>query len=281
MNKIVRIRIHKFFNILKYMKTSEEDSLLYEIEYDAFSREKDYQELKLLYDEYLENIANVLKKYGFNNEYEVTRMLHMLVESGLFSKDTAFVHNSPDLKYNFTPLLGARIMSGFGVCKNCSHLAYDFSSHFNYITPPLGGSVVIKDKEGNIVDSGWHSLTLLSVDGKKMLCDINCDYLFRSVANIGRSTEGNSVFTADMEFNLKVANDMLSLPNITKEEFTQLEKAFYEKLGNEELRQKFFVDICQVHLASRDKLERICEIEESYSIPKNANKERNLKNKTA
>lgn len=281
MNKVVRVRIHRFFNILKYMNKSEEDSLLYEVERDAFLKEKDYQELRVLYDEFLEDIANVVKEYGIKNEYEVIRMFYILVNSGIFSKDLSFTHESPELKYHFTPLLGARIMSGYAVCKNCSFLAYDFATHFNFSAPPLGGNVVIKDDEGNIVDSGPHSLTILSVNGKKMLCDINRNYLFSSVASIGKSTEGDSVFTADIEFNLKIASDMLSLPNITKEEFTKLDFAFYKKFENEELRQKLFLDLYKVHFASRDKLKRICEIEESYSLPDNGKPIKRLKNKTA
>lgn len=272
MNKIVRVRVSKFLNSFRPFKPSEIGNIAYDSDNRALYKENDYQELKGLYDNYLEEIAMVLKKYGFKNEYEVVKMGYFLLESGLFSKDSIFIERRYDQKNGFLPLLSAKIMSGYGDCKNSSYLVSDFSSHFSFETPPLLGKYKMTDENGTHIDG--HSLIILNVNGKKMLYDLTGSYLFsHSDSNLAQSTNGNHSYIPGSIFNFKSAKQLLSLPNMTEEELTELDYGFYQKFADGETKKAFLKDVFKVHLSSKDNLKRISEIEESYSLPKDNSKD--------
>ncbi len=274
MNKIVRVRMHKFFSLFKYYKNLVDLDMAYEVDLNAFSKEKDYQELKKLCDEYLQEIANVLKKYGFSNEYEVVKMFYLLLDSGLFSKDSTFTYRPAELRYFHISLLGARVMSGLADCKHCSQLASDFTKFFDFKTPPLLGNVIVRDDEGNITNYGSHTVTILSINGKKMLCDKSGNYLFANDESAtAKATHMNAIFTSEGR-QLTDSREILMLPSITEEELNTLDSMFYQKLANKTTKEAFYTDIFKVHLLSKEKLKRISEIEESYSLPKEEPKKR-------
>lgn len=275
MDKIVRVKVSKFLYSFQSFQPNKIGDITYAIENKALCKEKDYQELKVLYDTYLEDIAIVLKKYGFKNEYEVVKMCYYLIECGLFSKDNIFIEKLYSQKYYFLPLLGIKIISGYGDCKNCSYFVSNFSSHFSYETPPLNGKCIERNQNENALQD-YHSLTILKINGKKMLYDLGGCYLFsHSDSNQAQSINGNLSFIPNHIFNGKSSKQLLSLPNVTNEELKIFDYEFYQKLADEETRQAFYKDIFNVYLSSKDNLKRISEIEESYSLPKENSKKNN------
>lgn len=113
-------------------------TLLYNIDMTIFEFEgyvssfikttEEYQRLTTLYDEYITLIAELIKE-TYDEIFDVAAYYTKLLHNGIFSYNCEF--NYKKLKIDFghrLDMLGARIASGFGVCR---HIAMNLKDIYN------------------------------------------------------------------------------------------------------------------------------------------------------
>lgn len=93
---------------------------------------KEYRKLKEKYNEYITEIAKLIKSCGNFDIYEIVLLHTLLLRKGIFSKDDIF--NFFQFKKDYDHIhgiMGPRIAAGLGVCRN-------LSSHLKDVLDKLG-----------------------------------------------------------------------------------------------------------------------------------------------
>ena len=229
--------------------------------------QKDVQELQTLYQAYLEEVKKLFVKYGLQNPLTVSDYFEDMLWKGYFSIQRTFQYKKMEFQHYPISLLGARVMSGLALCRNISALYDDFSQKFDLLAPRVC-CCLFSEKEEKLHSSpvGNHMINLLEINGKKLGRDItNCEhYIFVSPTELIEPTGENHLILE--EDNSPRISQVLSLPALEEEEYQAL-KQQYRDYYSIPMTQCLEQDFSKLHQQSLPALYRICQIEESYTIP--------------
>ena len=140
---------------------------LTELENDKYREEhkEEYEELKDLYDKYMNDLCDVIKKYKFDDELQLCILLDYLLYEGRFSLNNEFTYKIHE-KTNeyFTDLLGTFVITGSGVCRHTTEFMINLLSKLNVNCFEI---LCSSEKNGDIN----HALVGLISNGKKYCYD--------------------------------------------------------------------------------------------------------------
>ncbi len=104
------------FNVEEYIKSTDE-----------------YSQISSLYNEYVAEIANLIKSFSDLDILEIGVLCTLLLKNGYLSKNGNFeYHKFKSDDRNIKEICGARITSGFGVCRHEVLLLTDIYNKLNY-----------------------------------------------------------------------------------------------------------------------------------------------------
>lgn len=143
--------------------------------------DQEYLEVKKKYDKYVKEIASEIKKQGLQDPLEIGIYFTIKLHKGSYSKENKFnykkVKRDNDIYYNGT--LGARIASGYGLCRNIAALLTDVYRELGIDADNIGvkisrlldnyhACVIVSSKEGSfIIDPTWQSVLTLDKEKKQ------------------------------------------------------------------------------------------------------------------
>jgi len=107
---------------MDYLKALEE------VQEDKYKEKyiDDYNELVLLYNEYLDSITSIIKEYEYTDDLQLCLALDFLLTSGLFSLDNHFTYKEFEKNdEHYKNLLGSFIVTGNGVCRHITAFILD------------------------------------------------------------------------------------------------------------------------------------------------------------
>lgn len=93
----------------------------------------EYKKMNTLYEEYVTAISKLIKEFGNLDIYEIGILYTFLLKNGFLSENKSFEYR--DLKNDnliIEDILGARITSGFGVCRHEASNLMDVYNKLNY-----------------------------------------------------------------------------------------------------------------------------------------------------
>ncbi len=90
-----------------------------------------------LYDEFINEVAQLLHQLGFSSTLECSLMVSYLIKEGYFSSDKKFKKGSPDDKQELSYKLGTSIVRGQGCCRNYTEFLKDVFRILNIPTDNL------------------------------------------------------------------------------------------------------------------------------------------------
>ena len=168
----------------------ESDLLVCELwNYEDSKYGKKYYELREKYYLYIRRLALYFKRLNLEDPLDIGLYFSNMLHSGDLSITNNFkyklIKKDKDCKY--PGILGSRIISGYGVCRNMSalltdlykELGYDaYDLHVNYkssVINPKHAVVLVKDVRGNfIIDPTWR--TVASIDDKLLKSKVVMKY---------------------------------------------------------------------------------------------------------
>lgn len=92
----------------------------------------EFMDLEILYDEYITEIAKLIKMFGDLDIYEVSVLYIILLKNGILSKERSFNYHRYDEDNDYRSILGSRIASGYGVCRHESFNLLDVFNKLGY-----------------------------------------------------------------------------------------------------------------------------------------------------
>lgn len=122
---------------MKKTKYNEKVYLLDPVVYDFFEElgiynlelwreeKKEYQDVLVNYDKFIEEVATLLHNLGYSSTLECSNMVSYLIRNGFLSHDAFFINQSPDPKGEIVHRLGTSIIMGHGCCRNYSNILKD------------------------------------------------------------------------------------------------------------------------------------------------------------
>lgn len=133
------------------------------------AHQKEYLELKELYNQYLDELAEIILKCDIENDIELIGMIQFLLMSGNLSSNKSFTFDGFDESDElFEDLIGTYVMCGNGVCRHISSFASDLLTNLNVknfkiYTTSLDGKITRRRPT--------HVVTGLIYDNKKLVYD--------------------------------------------------------------------------------------------------------------
>ena len=227
-------------------------------------RQKDMQELLELYCTYLKDAKAVFDAFSITHPLDVTGYFEMSLWNGYFSKEGVFHYNNHQFKHNHFLLEGSRVMSGLGCCRHISSLFLNFTESYPFKTGWLGG--YLGEELDTSKQQANHAISLLEVNGKKMARDItnHQTYLFTSSKEL-KGIEDSSIFFIKGNQATDI-DKFLALPSLNMDDYMT---TCNER--NQQFREEQFLSVMknmkQLNQKSQSQLERICQIEEKYTMP--------------
>lgn len=125
----------------------------------------EYLKIRELYKKYVSNIAAYIKRMNITDPIEVGMFFTIMLSSGVFSSDRRYNYkkekNCEDIFY--PQILGAKILTGIGVCRNSSALLNDIYNELGYESMDISVStkkylkssnhavVMVKNDKGSII----------------------------------------------------------------------------------------------------------------------------------
>lgn len=94
---------------------------------------KDVNEIKRLYNIFLNNYTSLNQEFAFNNAIEIYAMYEYLLHEGYLSKDHNFKFSSSGY-YDIKRINGIHVINGVGVCRHVSALLTDILKSSNIIS---------------------------------------------------------------------------------------------------------------------------------------------------
>lgn len=91
----------------------------------GISKTKDINEIKELYDEFLENYVKLHKTFDFNSPVQISEMYSFLVHRGYLSKDKKFDFTTNGVLDRVNSVDGVNILTGKGVCRHLASMLTD------------------------------------------------------------------------------------------------------------------------------------------------------------
>lgn len=109
----------------------------------------EYKKCMRLYDEYITHIASFIKQFDLKESLNTTILLDLLLKSGYITYNDNPVFKSYSNEITIVPeLTGARVVSGYSVCRHQSCFTKDVLNELGFQTAVLN---VMKSKESNII----------------------------------------------------------------------------------------------------------------------------------
>lgn len=233
------------------------DEILCMFDVDEYIKSTDdYKKLNNLYDEYVAEIAKLIDQFENLDIYDIGVLYTILLKNGFLSKNKSFEFKKiHDNDQRLLDIRGARITSGFGVCRHMAHNLTDVYNKLNYKSEylicktGLDESILKKyptlfsnfknishaivgvenDNEYLIIDPTWETIGILSrknnniIELRKFWDDSN-NYLY---TDLNRYNE---------EYAVKIANMPCYLDSIssiqTKEKIERMKLIFEGYKGN-------------------------------------------------
>lgn len=204
----------------------------------------EYLKIKNEYKNYLSKVVQKIKFANLKDPLDIGMYFTTLLHYGEFSKTHDFIYKKQknDKDYYYQETLGARVASGYGVCRNMAALLTDVYNKLgikaNYVRVKINGlgpfkntnhaCVLVQSDEGTfIIDPTWKSVLTLDKDNLKAInnttfygtvlkndynlldyvdenyCYKKIDNLFLHNINESRTIERNEIHDKDEElFNL-------------------------------------------------------------------------------
>ena len=263
----------------------ESDLLLSEIwYYDNSKYGKKYHKLREKYNLYIKRLSLYFKELNLDDPLDIGLYFSSMLHSGDLSVTKNFKYKliKNDRDYKYSGILGSRILSGYGVCRNMSalltdlykELGYDaYDLYVNFKSSGINSKhavVLVKDKRGNfIIDPTWR--TVAPIDDKRLKSKVIMKYNGKKIRKqyymccyeddgclniIGDNffKDGNS----NREFDI---NDLNERNKHIHSEF--MKTRFYDP--DNDLKRKFKDD-------NLDLMQEISELEQSLTLPKTKKK---------
>ena len=139
-----------------------------------------YNELKSEYEQYVKDVAELIRYVGLKSAKEVVMYLQGLMELGYFSK--GMKHQYQLFKHENDYLVevsGAKVLTGTSVCRHMAAFFVDVVSQLGYTaanqsaTPEDENPVRRIQKKGVIID---HAVATIVEDGQRFLFDPTCGF---------------------------------------------------------------------------------------------------------
>ena len=134
-----------------------------------------YKELCDEYDNFIKDIAQLIRSTGLKSSKEISLYLQMLMEAGIFTYQQNHKYkrfeNEQD---NLIELLGAKVTTGRCVCRHMSSFFVDVLSELGFTAANISGTITNNDpvqkiKRGNMALN--HAVTGIVEHGSKYLFD--------------------------------------------------------------------------------------------------------------
>ncbi len=184
------------FKVINKRVLSEEEKELENTARDSIT----YQELKSAYEEYINNIVNLIKIFKLENSKETMLFLQILMENGLLSESLKHEYYKYEHYKELTPeLLGAKIVTGKSVCRHMSTLFVNVLNNLGYPSANMHchlekGNPIERLKKGNVELD--HSIVATYDKGEKYLFDPTHILFATTPSGIDMSTE-ESTYVAE------------------------------------------------------------------------------------
>ena len=153
--------------------TYELERKLNELTYNLYNKEaqsdEEYLNLKRKYDTYVEKISEYIKSSNLTDPIEIGMIFTILMDNGLMSITDKFqykkVFSDQDQKYPGT--LGARIASGYGVCRNTASLLTDVYRTLGY----NANFITVTNNNNNNINRDYHAVSLVTTKDGNIIID--------------------------------------------------------------------------------------------------------------
>ena len=125
----------------------------------------DFLKIKKSYDTYVKKIAEYIRELNIEDPVDIGMLFTTMLASGMFSSDGHYSYKKlfRDNDYYYPQIMGARIASGFGVCRNSAALLSDVYNKLgidaNYISINTNkftkhanhAAVIISSEDGSFI----------------------------------------------------------------------------------------------------------------------------------
>ena len=244
-------------------------------------QDKDYLKLKKKYDTYVKRLASHIKDKNFTDPLDIGLYFDAMLYSSNLSigNDFKYYRIKRDNDGYYPGILGARIVSGYGVCRNMSaflvdlykELGYDaVDVHVNTKKVELGGhaACLVKSDAGSfIIDPTWRTVAEIDYSSKKSKEIIS--YYDNNVYNQkyilkGYNDNNYCYYAIDPYFINKYSKSRIFDKDYVNERYKLVANTFnitrfYDEFGKAEA--SFYEN-------NKDLMQEISEIEQSLTLPK-------------
>lgn len=125
----------------------------------------DFLKVKKNYDAYVKSIAEYINELNITDPVDIGMLFTTMLASGIFSTDGNYSYKKVirDQDYYYPQIMGARITSGFGVCRNSTALLSDiynelgFDANYisintkKFINHANHAAVIVSSEEGSFI----------------------------------------------------------------------------------------------------------------------------------
>ncbi len=140
---------------------------------DELMSKNEYKDVKYLYKEYVRDIALFLRNLGCSPDLKAAMIYKQLLDSGVFSDEYArYALYEEDKDDILTDIWGARVATGGYCCRHVGSLLTDVLKEMGGVAANV--MVEIKTGEKQDVLNGYHLVTALVHDGRKVMFDSTC-----------------------------------------------------------------------------------------------------------
>ncbi len=159
------------FKIINKKVIAEEEQELQNTARDSIT----YQELKESYEEYINNIANLIRIFKLENSKEIMVFLQILMENGVLSESLIHKYHKDEYYKEYAKeLLGAKVVTGKCVCRHMSSLFVNVLNTLGYPSSNMhchieNGDPIARLKKKNVELD--HSIVATYDKGEKYLFD--------------------------------------------------------------------------------------------------------------
>ena len=187
---------------------------------------------QLLYNEYLEDIAKIIKSEQFETPIELIHALDKLLTKGAFSNGNSFdYYEHEEIEHEMLGnLLGTFVLEGHGVCRHTTMFMLDLLKKLeieNYCIPCYFEKEDREDFEAN------HIIVGLTIDDSKFAYDFT-HHLFGRINDDNNTIKlidccgENEVYNLVIKYSKRIYTPYINLPNLDLE--NKLPEVDYSKV---------------------------------------------------
>lgn len=147
-----------------------------------------YKDCVSEYNKYIEEVAKLVKKLGFESSRDTTAYLQLLLETGHFSKYMRHTYKIHSYEKEFLPeLCGAKVLTGTSVCRHMSSFFTDILNVLGYTAANISAVTTEKNpvKVAQKTNNHWnHAVVGISENNISYLFDPTCGKYISQPKNI-------------------------------------------------------------------------------------------------